>query len=131
MQEFDVLVIGARRGGIAAAIAAKQAGAKVALLTKVHPLRTNTGLAQGGINAPLGRTILLKPTPATFFKPATDLCDPGVVQAFTQQAGNAVMWLERMGMPFTAPPTANSTAANSAPTGRPAASTWTTAPATW
>ena len=72
MHEFDVLVIGAGAAGLRAAIAAKQAGAKVALLTKVHPLRTNTGLAQGGINAPLGKDDSPEAYAGDFFKPAMD-----------------------------------------------------------
>ncbi|MGO9061690.1 MAG: FAD-dependent oxidoreductase [Candidatus Binataceae bacterium] len=100
MQEFDVLVIGGGAAGLRAAIAAKQAGVKVALLTKVHPLRTNTGLAQGGINAPLGKDDSPEAYAGDILQAGDGLCDPGVVQAFTQQAADAVMWLERMGAPF-------------------------------
>ena len=100
MQEFDVLVVGAGAAGLRAAIAAKQAGATVALLTKVHPLRTNTGLAQGGINAPLGADDSPEAYAGDILQAGDGLCDPAVVQTFTQQAGDAVMWLERMGVPF-------------------------------
>jgi len=100
VQEFDVLVVGAGAAGLRAAIAAKQAGAAVALLTKVHPLRTNTGLAQGGINAPLGADDSPEAYAGDILEAGDGLCDPGVVQAFTQQAGDAVMWLEHMGVPF-------------------------------
>jgi succinate dehydrogenase / fumarate reductase, flavoprotein subunit len=100
VQEFDVLVIGAGAAGLRAAIAAKQAGAKVALLTKVHPLRTNTALAQGGINAPLGKDDSPEAYAGDILQAGDGLCDPGVVQAFTQHAADAVMWLERMGAPF-------------------------------
>src|SRR5262249_60487857 len=55
MQEFDVLVVGGGAAGLRAAIAAKHAGATVALISKVHPLRTNSAIAQGGLNAPLGK----------------------------------------------------------------------------
>ena len=50
MQEFDVLVIGGGASGLRAAIAAKRAGASVGLISKVHPLRTNSAIAQGGLN---------------------------------------------------------------------------------
>jgi succinate dehydrogenase/fumarate reductase flavoprotein subunit len=100
VQEFDVLVVGGGAAGLRAAVAAKQAGASVALLTKVHPLRTNTGLAQGGINAPLGKDDSPEAYAGDILQAGDGLCDPGVVQAFTQQAADAVMWLERMGVPF-------------------------------
>jgi succinate dehydrogenase / fumarate reductase flavoprotein subunit len=100
VQEFDVVVVGAGAAGLRAAIAAKQAGAKVALITKVHPLRTNTGLAQGGINAPLGRDDSPEAYAGDILQAGDGLCDPGVVQNFTHQAAAAVMWLERAGTPF-------------------------------
>ncbi|GEM_PF-1365602 len=100
MQEFDVVVVGAGAAGLRAAIAAKQAGAKVALLTKVHPLRTNSGLAQAGINAPLGPDDSPEAYAGDILQAGDGLCDPAVVQNFTHQAGDAVMWLERAGTPF-------------------------------
>jgi succinate dehydrogenase / fumarate reductase flavoprotein subunit len=100
VQEFDVVVVGGGAAGLRAAIAAKHAGAKVALLSKVHPLRTNAGLAQGGINAPLGADDSPEAYAGDILQAGDGLCDPGVVQNFTHQAADAVMWLERMGVPF-------------------------------
>jgi succinate dehydrogenase/fumarate reductase flavoprotein subunit len=100
VQEFDVVVVGGGAAGLRAAIAAKQAGAKVALLSKVHPLRTNTGLAQGGINAPLGSDDSPAAYAGDVLEAGDGLCDPAAVQSFTLQAADAVMWLERAGAPF-------------------------------
>lgn len=100
MQEFDVVVVGGGAAGLRAAIAAKQAGAKVALLSKVHPLRTNTALAQGGINAPLGADDSPEAYAGDILAAGDGLCDPAVVQSFSLQAADAVMWLEKMGAPF-------------------------------
>jgi succinate dehydrogenase / fumarate reductase, flavoprotein subunit len=100
VQEFDVVVVGGGAAGLRAAIAAKQAGAKVALLSKVHPLRTNTGLAQGGIDAPLGPDDSPEAYAGDILSAGDGLCDPAVVQTFTLHAADAVMWLERMGVPF-------------------------------
>jgi succinate dehydrogenase / fumarate reductase flavoprotein subunit len=50
----DVLVIGAGCAGMRAAIEAFDAGANVALLSKIHPTRSHSGAAEGGINAALG-----------------------------------------------------------------------------
>ena len=50
----DVLVVGAGCAGMRAAIEAYDAGADVALLSKIHPTRSHSGAAEGGINAALG-----------------------------------------------------------------------------
>src|ERR687892_2235491 len=100
MQELDVLVIGGGASGLRAAIAAKHAGANVALLTKVHPLRTNSGVAQGGLNAPLGKD----DSPDSFAEDTLlagdGLCEPEIVRSLAAQASKEIIWLERMGVPF-------------------------------
>jgi succinate dehydrogenase / fumarate reductase flavoprotein subunit len=50
----DVLIIGGGLAGLRAAIEAKKGGCDVAILSKVHPLRSHSVAAQGGINAALG-----------------------------------------------------------------------------
>src|SRR6202040_3707146 len=52
--EHDVLVVGAGCAGMRAAIAAFDAGADVAMISKLHPTRSHSGAAEGGINAALG-----------------------------------------------------------------------------
>ena len=52
--QHDVLVIGAGCAGMRAAIEAHDAGADVALVSKIHPVRSHSGAAEGGINAALG-----------------------------------------------------------------------------
>jgi succinate dehydrogenase/fumarate reductase flavoprotein subunit len=100
MQEFDVVVIGGGVSGLRAAIAAKRAGAAVALISKTHPLRSNSGVAQGGINAPLGKD----DSPETFAEDilaaGDGLCERSVVQSFAQEAAKEILWLEQMGVPF-------------------------------
>ena len=53
MLEHDVLVVGAGLAGMRAALAAHQSGADVAIVSKVHPVRSHSNAAQGGINAAL------------------------------------------------------------------------------
>lgn len=50
----DVLIIGGGLAGLRAAIAAQQTGSDVAVLSKVYPIRSHSGAAQGGVNAALG-----------------------------------------------------------------------------
>ncbi len=52
--EHDVLIVGAGCAGMRAAIEAFDAGADVALVSKLHPTRSHSGAAEGGINAALG-----------------------------------------------------------------------------
>ena len=49
--EHDVLIVGAGLAGMRAAIEVVRSGVEVALLTKVHPIRSHSVAAQGGINA--------------------------------------------------------------------------------
>lgn len=54
MIHHDVIVVGGGLSGLRAAIEAKRAGVDVAILSQVHPCRSHSGAAQGGINAALG-----------------------------------------------------------------------------
>lgn len=54
MIHHDVIVVGGGLAGLRAAIEAKRAGVDVAILSQVHPGRSHSGQAQGGINAALG-----------------------------------------------------------------------------
>jgi succinate dehydrogenase / fumarate reductase, flavoprotein subunit len=100
MHEFDVVVIGGGVSGLRAAIAAKRAGAAVALISKTHPLRSNSALAQGGINAPLGKDDSPESFAQDTLAAGDGLCERSVVQSFAQEAATEVLWLERMGVPF-------------------------------
>jgi len=50
---YDILIIGGGLAGLRAAVEAKKGGREVAILSKVHPLRSHSVAAQGGINAAL------------------------------------------------------------------------------
>ena len=52
--KHDVLIVGAGCAGMRAAIEAHDQGADVALISKIHPVRSHSGAAEGGINAALG-----------------------------------------------------------------------------
>ena len=100
MPEFDVLVIGGGASGLRAAIAAKRAGASVALLSKVHPLRTNSALSSGGLNAPLGRDDSPEKFAQDIRNAGDGLCDNETVNILAAEAAREVIWLERVGVPF-------------------------------
>ena len=54
MITHDIIVIGGGLAGLRSALEAHFRGADVAVLSKVHPLRSHSVAAQGGINAALG-----------------------------------------------------------------------------
>ena len=54
-QEFDAVIVGAGISGLRAALELSKDW-KVAVVSKVHPVRSHSGAAQGGINASLGNT---------------------------------------------------------------------------
>ena len=53
LPEHDVLVIGAGLAGQRAALAAAEQGVTVGIISKIHPVRSHSNAAQGGINAAL------------------------------------------------------------------------------
>ena len=54
MPEHDVLIVGAGLAGMRAGIESFRNGVDVAIITKVHPVRSHSNAAQGGINAAMG-----------------------------------------------------------------------------
>ena len=54
MIKHDIVVIGGGLAGMRAAVEAAERGADVAIVSKMHPVRSHSGAAQGGINAALG-----------------------------------------------------------------------------
>jgi len=99
--EFDVLVMGAGLAGLRAALAAHQTGATVAVITKVHPVRSHSNAAQGGINA--ARTDRGDKWEEHAFETAKGsdyLADQDAVEILAQEAGQDILSLEHMGVIF-------------------------------
>ena len=99
--EFDVLVMGAGLAGLRAALAAHQAGATVAVITKVHPVRSHSNAAQGGINAALtDRGDKWEEHAFETVKGSDYLGDQDAVEILAQEAGQDILALEHMGVIF-------------------------------
>jgi succinate dehydrogenase / fumarate reductase flavoprotein subunit len=98
--DFDVLIIGGGVAGLRAGITARRAGASVALVSKVHPLRANSAVAAGGLNAPLGSDDSVGDLVQDIVAVGENLNDPQVVNTFAEDARDEVIWLDRMGVPF-------------------------------
>jgi succinate dehydrogenase / fumarate reductase flavoprotein subunit len=98
--DFDVLIVGGGVAGLRAAIAARRAGASTVLVSKVHPLRTNSAVAAGGLNAPLGSDDSVADFVQDIMTVGENLNDPQAVQIFAAEARDEIIWLDRMGVPF-------------------------------
>ena len=101
MYEHDVLVVGAGGAGLRAAIAAHEEGADVALVSKLHPVRSHTGAAEGGINAALHPEDSWELHAYDTIKGSDYLGDAPAVETFARDARDEVIQLEHWGMPFS------------------------------
>jgi succinate dehydrogenase / fumarate reductase flavoprotein subunit len=106
MIKEEIIVVGGGLAGLRAAIAASEAGVPVAVLTKLHPVRSHSGAAQGGINAALGNHPAGKDdTPAKHaydtIKGSDFLADQDAVEVMTAEAPNVIMELDKWGCPFS------------------------------
>jgi succinate dehydrogenase / fumarate reductase flavoprotein subunit len=99
----DVLVVGAGCAGMRAAIAAHDAGADVAIVSKLHPVRSHSGAAEGGINAALGNSGEDSPESHTFdtVKGSDYLGDQDAIEIFCREAPGDIYELEHWGAVFT------------------------------
>ena len=101
MLEHDVLIIGAGLAGMRAALAAKQNGVDVAMVSKVHPVRSHSCAAQGGINAALtDRGDDWRDHAYDTIKGSDFLGDQDAITLMCQEAGAEVIAMEHMGAIF-------------------------------
>ncbi|MBI4362641.1 MAG: FAD-dependent oxidoreductase [Euryarchaeota archaeon] len=104
MYTHQILVVGGGLAGCRAAVAAADLGANVAILSRVHPVRSHSGAAQGGINGALG-TADPKDSPEahTYFtiKGSDFLADQDAVQTMCQEAPSRIIEMEHWGAPFS------------------------------
>ena len=98
---FDVLVIGSGASGLAAAVSAERAGARVALATKGSLQANNSSKAQGGIQAAFGDDDSAEQHAADVFASSHETADPELVEVLTGEAPAAIHWLESLGVVFT------------------------------
>ncbi len=101
MYEHDVIVVGAGGAGLRAAIAAHEAGADVAMVTKLHPVRSHTGAAEGGINAALREGDDWELHAYDTMKGSDYLGDAPAIETLAKDAPEDTITLEHWGMPFS------------------------------
>jgi succinate dehydrogenase / fumarate reductase flavoprotein subunit len=105
IHQFDVIVVGAGGAGLMAGLYASR-GAKTAVISKLYPTRSHTGAAQGGISAALGNLEEDRVEWHTYdsVKGSDYLGDQDAIEFMCQEAPQAVLELEHMGLPFDRTP---------------------------
>jgi L-aspartate oxidase len=98
---FDVLVIGSGASGLAAAVSAHRAGARVALATKGSLPSCNSAKAQGGIQAAFGDDDSPEQHAEDVWNSSHETADRRLVDVLTTEAPSAIHWLEELGVEFT------------------------------
>ena len=100
MPAHDVLIIGAGLAGQRAALAAAREGASVAILSKVHPVRSHSVAAAGGINAAIAVDDDWRSHAYDTVKGSDFLGDQDAIEIMCSEAPAEVMHLEHIGVTF-------------------------------
>jgi succinate dehydrogenase / fumarate reductase flavoprotein subunit len=100
MPAHDVLIIGAGLAGQRAALAAADAGASVAIISKVHPVRSHSVAAAGGINAALNPEDTWESHAFDTVKGSDYLGDQDAIEIMCREAPDEILWLEHAGVTF-------------------------------
>jgi len=100
MPQHDVLVIGAGLAGQRAALAAAEKGASVGIISKVHPVRSHSNAAQGGINAALDPQDSWESHAFDTVKGSDYLGDQDAIEIMCREAPHELLDLEHLGVTF-------------------------------
>ncbi len=100
MPDHDVLVIGAGLAGQRAALAAAEQGVSVGIISKVHPVRSHSNAAQGGINAALDVDDSWESHAFDTIKGSDYLGDQDAIEIMCREAPEELLHLEHIGVTF-------------------------------
>jgi succinate dehydrogenase / fumarate reductase, flavoprotein subunit len=100
MPQHDVLVIGAGLAGQRAALAAAEDGVSVGIVSKVHPVRSHSNAAQGGINAALQEGDSWESHAFDTVKGSDYLGDQDAIEIMCREAPEEILHLEHLGVTF-------------------------------
>ncbi|MCK4846597.1 MAG: FAD-binding protein, partial [Deltaproteobacteria bacterium] len=101
MVTHDVLIIGGGLSGMRAAVEAARSGLDVAVVSKVHPVRSHSVAAQGGINAALREDDSWEDHMYDTVKGSDFLADQDAVKVLCESAPGEIAELEAMGAIFS------------------------------
>src|SRR3954454_24346006 len=100
MPAHDVLILGAGLAGQRAALAAADAGASVAIMSKVHPVRSHSVAAAGGINAAINPADDWRSHAYDTVKGSDFIGDQDAIEVMCAEAPQEVLHLEHIGVTF-------------------------------
>ncbi|NPA73989.1 MAG: succinate dehydrogenase flavoprotein subunit [Epsilonproteobacteria bacterium] len=101
IHHYDAIIVGAGLAGLAAARELESHGKHVAVISKLHPLRSHSGAAQGGINAALKEEDSIESHMFDTIKGSDYLADQDAVKLMCEGAPETVRWAESMGAAFS------------------------------
>ncbi|MEO5339187.1 MAG: FAD-binding protein [Magnetococcus sp. MYC-9] len=101
MRSHDLIIVGAGLAGMRAALEGVKAGIDVAIISKIHPLRSHSCAAQGGINAAIDPKDSRESHTFDTVKGADYIGDEDAIQLMCQEAPEAILEMDRMGTPFS------------------------------
>ncbi|MDP3266254.1 MAG: FAD-dependent oxidoreductase [Sulfuricurvum sp.] len=96
-----VLIIGGGGAGLVSALAAHESGAEVIVITKTLPTRSQTSMAQGGMNAVLGDDDSVSNHIADTLKSSAGLGNESRIAFLCENAPDAIRWCNTIGLPFS------------------------------
>jgi succinate dehydrogenase / fumarate reductase, flavoprotein subunit len=120
MPQHDILIVGAGLAGLRAGVTAMDVGGvDVAVISKVHPLRSHSGAAEGGINAALMPDDNWEDHWFDTVKGSDYIGDQDAIEIMCREAPGEVYWLEHAGVLFNRLPSGLLDVRNFGGAGRP------------
>ncbi len=101
MHRHDIVIVGAGLAGLRAAFEGISAGLSTAVISKVHPLRSHSCAAQGGVNAAINPKDNWEDHAYDTVKGADWLGDEDAIDLMCEEAPQAVLDMDAMGCPFS------------------------------
>jgi succinate dehydrogenase / fumarate reductase flavoprotein subunit len=101
MRKHDLVIVGAGLSGLRAALEGVRAGIDVAIISKIHPLRSHSCAAQGGVNAAIDPRDSRESHTFDTVKGADYIGDEDAIQLMCHEAPEVILELDRMGAPFS------------------------------
>lgn len=96
-----VLIIGSGGAGLVSALSSREAGAEVIVASKTLPTRSQTSMAQGGMNAVLGADDTIEAHITDTLNSSAGLGDEARIAMMCERAPEAVRWCNSIGLPFS------------------------------
>ena len=96
-----VLIIGSGGAGLVSALSAHECGAEVIVASKTLPTRSQTSMAQGGMNAVLDSNDSVEAHIADTLKSSAGLGDEERITLMCEKAPETIRWCNSIGLPFS------------------------------